>query len=89
MLDRPDVCSTVSIVDQFKPYMYDESKGNIAKKMEKEEAIKVQARRVVEFDKSLVGLEKRAEVSEILFGIVLVAIINMAIFCYCKFYNKS
>ena len=41
MLDRPDVCSTVSIVDQFKPYMYDESKGNIAKKMEKEEAIKV------------------------------------------------
>lgn len=89
MEKRPEICSTVSIVDPFKPYMFDDSKNNQQKKREREEAIKNQVMRVTEYDKNLAGLEKRARLAEVILGLVIVVIINCACFTYCKMYSKK
>lgn len=45
--------------------------------------------RVVDYDKNLAGLERRARLAEIILGLVIVVIINCACFTYCKMYNKK
>jgi len=48
-----------------------------------------QVKRVVDYDKTLSGLEKRAGAAEIFLCIAILIIVNIALFFYCKFYNKK
>lgn len=89
MEKRPKICSTVSIVDPFKPYMYEELENSPDQQRERNDAIIGQIDRVTNYDKNLAGLERRARLAEIILGLVIVVIINIACFTYCKMYNKK
>ena len=89
MTKRPPICSTVSIVDPFKPYMYEDYDQSPQQQKERADAIMGQIDRVTEYDENLVGLERRARLAEIILGLVIVVIINCACFAYCKVYNKK
>lgn len=89
MLNRPPICSTVSITDPFKPFMFDDIEQSEEKKNEKKRAIGNQVSKVSQYDRNLEGLEKRAKLAEIILGLVIVVIINCACFTYCKMYSKK
>lgn len=42
-----------------------------------------------EYDKELVGMDKRARLAEIVLGLVIVCIINFMIITFCKIHNKK
>jgi hypothetical protein len=42
-----------------------------------------------EYEKNLQGMDRRTKLAEIILGMVLVFILNCAIFTYCKLYNKK
>jgi len=51
MTERPPVCSTVSLVDEFRPYMF--SDNNLAKTIETQVAVRKQYERVEDYDSKL------------------------------------
>ena len=54
------------------------------------DAVNVEAKsKYNEWDKSLSGMERRAMAAEITLGIVIMIIINLSCFLYCKGYNKK
>ena len=54
------------------------------------DAVRVEAKsKYNEWDKSLAGMERRAMAAEIVLGIVIVIIVNLSCFLYCKGYNKK
>lgn len=46
-------------------------------------------RRYEDYDKNLVGMEKRARLAEIVLGLFITIILNLACISYCKMYNKK
>ena len=42
-----------------------------------------------DYEKNLQGMDRRTKLAEIILGMVLVLILNCAIFTYCKLYNKQ
>jgi hypothetical protein len=46
-------------------------------------------RRYVDYDKNLVGMEKRARLAEIVLGLFITIVLNLACISYCKMYNKK
>jgi hypothetical protein len=50
MEKRPKICSTVSIVDPFKPYMYEEIENSPDQQRERNDAILGQIDRVTKYD---------------------------------------
>jgi hypothetical protein len=91
MLDKPQICSTFSInvnQDLFSEdflYYDDETVADAKKEyIEKEAEI-----RYKEFDNSLKGMNRRARTAELILGLVIVLILNLACISYFKMYNKK
>ena len=79
---KPGVCSKTNIkFDVLDKIMPSYSNGDY---------VSVEAQtRYQEYDKNLVGMSRRARTAEIVLGLVIVFLINIACFLYCKGYNKE
>jgi hypothetical protein len=88
MLDRPDICSTFSLVDDS-PVNQGFSAENFNQTEMDERASRIAEIRYKEFDQSLTGMSKRARGAEIILGLTIVCIINISCLIFCKMYNKK
>ena len=79
---KPGVCSKTNIkFDVLNKIMPDSTNRDY---------VSVEARnRYEEYDKNLVGMSRRARTAEVILGLVIVFLLNIACFLYCKGYNKE
>ena len=79
--NKPGICSKTSIkFDVLNKIMPDATNKDYV-------SVEAQSR-YQEYDKHLVGMSRRARTAEIILGLIIVFLINVACFLYCKGYNK-
>ena len=84
MKSKPDECASLNLVDHK---FQDTPVVDVV-------AIKVLDRktvynRMIVKEEGLEGMQRRAKAAELIFGILMVCIINCACLVYCKMYNKK
>lgn len=80
--NKPGVCSKTNIKFDILDKILPDSINH--------DYVSVEAQtRYQEYDKNLVGMSRRARTAEIILGLVIVMLINIACFLYCKGYNKE
>ena len=84
LTDRPSICSAESLDDRAK-YLPKE----VLEKTRENYIQKETERRYQEYDKALVGMDRRARTAEVVLALVIAVIINCACISYCKMYNKK
>ena len=84
--NRPDICSTISIVDK---YMQDQDPNSRPSMFDVSQTSMMVYNNYRQQEDKLRGMNRRAKTAEIVLGIVIVLILNCACIAYCKMFNKK
>lgn len=84
MKNKPTKCSALNFVDHI---FQDEPKPDLALKQELDR--KKVYQNYLQEQETMKSMDKRAHVAELIFGILIVCVINCACIAYCKMYNKK